>query len=150
MDEALAGRSDTLLDSLRNHQTLVDPNLDGLVGRLVQRLRGAATSESPDSGTIAAAMPEAVERKPLPERLEYSRIQKALGEGGMGTVYLADDMHAGTSAAGSFANLDFLADPAAILMNLEPNADGVLRIDPRRRTPSTRPCRAARSRRPCS
>ena len=33
--------------------------------------------------------------QPIPDYLEYFQIQKVLGEGGMGTVYLADDTRLG-------------------------------------------------------
>ncbi|MDB5306990.1 MAG: hypothetical protein JWO38_1192 [Gemmataceae bacterium] len=37
--------------------------------------------------------------------------------------------HPGSTAGADFANLDFLADPSAVLLNLEPNKDGLVRVD---------------------
>ncbi len=88
--EAVAGRGDTLVASLRNHQTIADPSADDLVRRLVLRLRGAAAPT--DSANQTCAPEDGFTGQPLmPDRLEYFQIRKILGEGGMGTVYLADD-----------------------------------------------------------
>src|SRR6266446_6294866 len=98
--ESLAGKDDTLLELLRHHGTVVDPDAERLVDRLLQRLRlGRAARPGDDTAApkiagaalelgVAAAAPAA---GPLLEQLEHYRPIKVLGQGGMGTVYLAED-----------------------------------------------------------
>ncbi len=97
--EAAEDRKDTLLDSLRHRQTQPDSNVDQLVDRLLRRLQlpeptGSSTGDTKDVDAIAPVAPQ-----PIPEYLEYFQIQKVLGEGGMGTVYLADDTRLGRRVA---------------------------------------------------
>lgn len=92
--ESLA--DDTLLSVVKNADTSVDPLGDRLAERMVERLQptiGAATLTGPPGGADAAG------DEPIPQMLEYFRIEKVLGQGGMGTVYLADDTRLGRKVA---------------------------------------------------
>ena len=97
--ESLVNGNDTLLDSLRHHETEPNPSVDQLVERLLRRLQlpeatSSSTGDTKDAGPVATGTPQ-----PIPEYLEYFQIQKVLGEGGMGTVYLADDTRLGRRVA---------------------------------------------------
>ena len=107
--ESVAGKDDALLALLHNHETaVVDPEGERLVERLLERLKPAlpdnprddtaamkiaAASTEPSSPDVTAPPPK------LPERLEYYRPIKVLGQGGMGTVYLAEDTWLGREVA---------------------------------------------------
>src|SRR5258708_6145125 len=68
--EAVASRGDTLIDSLRNHRTVDDSTADGLVRRLLLRLRAAAPSGIA-SQTSSLAGDGNSEQQPMPDHLEY-------------------------------------------------------------------------------
>ncbi len=117
--EAVANSNDTLLDSLRNHQTMDDANADRLVGRLIARLKGSDASKSDASkladpfGETGGYVSHTAVEAPMPEKLEYFKILKVLGQGGMGTVYLADDTRLGRKVALKTLKRELAANPSA-------------------------------------
>lgn len=76
---------DTLMAGVKQATTAVDAESDKLAGRLVERLKSESeetTAAYPETGEAAESMPT---------DLEYFRVEKEIGRGGMGMVYLARD-----------------------------------------------------------
>jgi hypothetical protein len=99
---------EAFLTELRGHSTIIDPEADLRADALVERLRRA----HPEFSTP----PSQIQRVPelptlVPERLEYFRVEKLLGRGGMGTVFLAFDTRLNRQVAVKILRPDLARDP---------------------------------------
>ena len=97
-----------LLTELRGHTPIDDPESDRRADQLVARLRQA----NPAFSTLPYPSPSASDvAGPMPERLEYFRVEKELGRGGMGTVYLALDTRLNRQVAVKTLRRNLARDP---------------------------------------
>lgn len=78
---AIGAHLDTCADCRRTLESLSGDTLENLV-------RSADPNRTESADTPPGVSEPA---QPIPERLEYFLIERVLGAGGMGTVYLADD-----------------------------------------------------------
>ncbi len=119
LGESLVAHDETLDELLHNHETALDVAGERLVERLLVRLRPklARTSErdateayQPEAGTEPRSLEMTVA---LPGRLEYYQPIKVLGQGGMGTVYLAEDTRLGRNVAIKTLRYELAINPQA-------------------------------------
>lgn len=82
---------ETCADCRHMLETVPGDSLENLVRSADPAATSVECSNVTDTLSVADSSPSSETPEPIPEWLEYFRIEKVLGQGGMGTVYLADD-----------------------------------------------------------
>lgn len=120
--ESLPGRDDPVLELLRNYKVAaLDDEGERLIARLLQRLQVAPPVGPRDETAVLTGaevsthpgVPAVAKQTPLPARLEYYQPIKILGQGGMGTVFLALDTRLGREVAIKTVRPELAANPEA-------------------------------------
>jgi serine/threonine protein kinase len=99
---------DTLLAAIQGNGTQADSS-DPMTDRLVDRLKADMTSTTRTSEGNPGVRPG----DEMPARLEYFTLERELGQGGMGTVYLARDTRLNRAVAIKTLKSDLARKPAA-------------------------------------
>src|SRR5262249_41757071 len=81
---------ETCADCRHMLETVPSDSLENMVRNADPAATSIDCSNVADTLSIAES-PSSETPEPIPEWLEYFKIEKVLGQGGMGTVYLADD-----------------------------------------------------------
>lgn len=106
--------SDTIIQSFHQHDISTNPEDDSLAQRLIQRVK-TALSQVEQTMSLAGETPGTDTLAPnvMPSVLDQYRILRVLGEGGMGTVYLAEDTNLDRQVAIKTLKAELASRPAA-------------------------------------